>query len=86
MINDYHYHYQYICRHKRNLAVRNLADYRPYWFARDLRGSSRAKVSLMSVQQRNYFYSLSYSGLPPCQSHLLSLGREIERHEMMMIV
>ena len=43
-------HYQYICRHKRNLAVRNLADYRPYWFARDLRGSKGTKVREMSVQ------------------------------------
>ena len=38
------YHCECICRHKRNLAVRDLADYRPYWFARDLRGSQEAKV------------------------------------------
>ena len=33
-----------ISRHKRNLGVRQLADYRPYWFARDLRGSKGTKV------------------------------------------
>ena len=33
-----------ISRQKRNMAVRQLADYRPYWFARDLRGSKGAKV------------------------------------------
>ena len=33
------------CRHKRNpLGLRELTDYRPYWFARDLRGSQEAKV------------------------------------------
>merc|ERR1711879_59851 len=30
-------------RHKRNLGVRHLDDYRPYWFARDLRGSRGSK-------------------------------------------
>ena len=33
-----------ISRHKRNLGARQLADYRPYWFARDLRGSKGTKV------------------------------------------
>ena len=39
-----------VCRHKRNHhGVRELADYRPYWFARDLRGSQGAKVRIISI-------------------------------------
>ena len=69
------------------MGVRQLDDYRPYWFARDLRGSrgsKGARVSEISARVRVdiSYISSSSSGLPACQSHLLCLGREIERlHE-----
>ena len=76
-----------ISRHKRNLGVRQLDDYRPYWFARDLRGSRGSKGAKVSEMSAGARVDISYisSGLPACQSHLLSLGRQIERHQDVVI-